>query len=138
MKILIFTEGTVVVHSSEEKIKDYASYVPIKSAVTKIQTWQNNGHKISYITSRKKEGEVEVIRSILKKYDFPKGKLFYRKNAEEYKDVVDRVKPDILVEDNCESIGAEEIIAPNLDPALKITCIIVPEFRGIDHLPDGL
>jgi len=64
--------------------------------------------------------------------------LHYRERGEEYKDVVAGVKPDILIEDNCESIGAEEIIAPKLDPALKITCIIIPEFGGIDHLPDVL
>ncbi|MFH0780318.1 MAG: hypothetical protein V1928_05745, partial [Parcubacteria group bacterium] len=45
---------------------------------------------------------------------------------------------DILIEDDCQSIGAEEIIAPKLDTELKIHSIIVPEFGGIDQLPDRL
>jgi len=138
MKILIFTEGTIIISSSKEKPRDYASYFPVKDAVNKIINWKNQGNEISYITSRKKREEIEIIKNILKKYNFPEGVLHYRERGEEYKDVVAGVKPDILIEDNCESIGAEEIIAPKLDPALKITCIIIPEFGGIDHLPDVL
>lgn len=138
MKILIFTEGTIIMHSSDNKIEDYASYIPVKNAVSKVKQWKNQGYDISYITSRQTPEEVKIIEDVLEKHNFPEGTLYFRKEDEEYKDVVARVKPNILIEDNCESIGAEEIICHHLDPALKITCIVVPEFGGIDHLPDIL
>jgi len=73
MKILIFTEGTIIISSSKEKPRDYASYFPVKDAVNKIINWKNQGHEISYITSRKKREEIEIIKNILKKYNFPEG-----------------------------------------------------------------
>ena len=48
---------------------------------------------------------------------------------------------DVLIEDDCESInGSGEITYPQIRPELRarITSIIVPEFGGIDHLPDSL
>ncbi len=138
MRILIFTEGTIIMHSFNNKIEDYASYIPVKNAVSKVTQWKKQGYDISYITSRQTPKEAKMISDILRKHDFPEGKLYFREGDEGYKDVVAKVKPDILVEDNCESIGANEIICHHLDPDLKITCIIVPEFDGIDHLPDIL
>lgn len=35
MKILIFTEGTIVMRKNVDSIYDYANYVPIKNAVEK-------------------------------------------------------------------------------------------------------
>lgn len=51
-----------------------------------------------------------------------------------------RSLPDVLVEDDCESIGAEQITYPQIRPDLRscIKSIVVPEFGGIDHLPDSL
>lgn len=49
--------------------------------------------------------------------------------------------PDILIEDDCESIGGEkEMICPHLKPEIrkKIKCITVKEFGGINHLPDKI
>ena len=52
-----------------------------------------------------------------------------------------RTLTDILIEDDCESIGGEpemtySHIREDLKP--KIKSIIVKEFQGIDHLPDSL
>lgn len=138
MKILIFTEGTIIMHSFNNKIEDYASYIPVKNAISKVTQWKKQDYDISYITSRKTPEEVKMISDVLRKHNFPEEKLYFREGDEEYKNVLARVKPDILIEDNCESIGADEIICHHLYPALKITCIIVPEFDGIDHLPDIL
>ena len=55
--------------------------------------------------------------------------------------MVERVLPDTLIEDDCESIGGEkEMIYPNLKAKLKakIISVVVKEFGGIDHLPDEL
>ena len=49
--------------------------------------------------------------------------------------------PDLLIEDDCKSIGGEaEMIYPHIDPGKKkfIHSIVVREFSGIDHLPDDL
>jgi len=55
--------------------------------------------------------------------------------------VAERVMPDILIEDDCESIGGEsEMTYPHIreDLKQKIKSIVVKEFQGIDHLPDSL
>lgn len=49
--------------------------------------------------------------------------------------------PDVLIEDDCESIGGEkEMVYPHIKPELrtKIKSIVVEEFEGIDHLPDEI
>jgi hypothetical protein len=48
------------------------------------------------------------------------------------------VVPDVLVEDDCESIGSGQITYPQIRPdaRARIKSVIVPEFGGIDHLPD--
>ncbi|MEK7513574.1 MAG: hypothetical protein AAB580_01660, partial [Patescibacteria group bacterium] len=78
---------------------------------------------------------------VLAKYDFPQGEIYWRENGEAYKDVAERVMPDILIEDDCESIGGEvEMTYPHIREDLKpkIKSIVVKEFQGIDHLPDSL
>ena len=48
--------------------------------------------------------------------------------------------PDILIEDDCESIGADEITYPHIreDLKTKIKSVVVREFQGINHLPDSI
>lgn len=152
MKILIFTEGTIIMHSEgaglprEEivqqnveripNIKEYSKYVPVGNAPAKVIEWQNNGYEICYLTSRRLPGEVAAIQSVLDKYNFPKGPLFYRKEGESYGDAAMRIIPDVIVEDDCESIGADEITYSQLPANIqqKIKSVIVPEFGGISHL----
>lgn len=60
-----------------------------------------------------------------------------------YQDVVERMEPlpDILIEDDCESIGGEkEMTYPHLrsDVKNKIKSIVIKEFGGIDYLPDQI
>jgi hypothetical protein len=179
MKILVFTEGTILMHLSgrnvnrEERVKqsqaadiqreerniayddnvlppsvekgsvyDLASYIPLGNAVSKLTSWEKQGATISYLTSRRIKSEIETIRQILKKYDFPKvSNLYYRKQDEDYKDVAERIMPDILIEDDCESIGGKkEMTYTHINPRAKerIKLISVREFEGIDNLPDNL
>jgi hypothetical protein len=53
-------------------------------------------------------------------------------------DVAAREAPDVLIEDNCECIGASEITYPQVPSGTRarIKSIVIPEFAGIDHLPD--
>ena len=173
MKILVFTEGTILTHESwvglpreeivrqvkivfsfpreelEKTLKsgsvpwlgDYAGSVPNRNCVKKIENWKRQGATIMYLTSRRTSEQIQIIRDVLKKYGFPEGELLFCRGNEEYKDVAERVMPDIIVEDDCESIGGEkEMTYPRIRPELKqrIKSIVVKEFGGIDHLPDSI
>jgi hypothetical protein len=159
MKILVFLHGTTIMHKDakgltreeivkqvmegDESIHDYALYIPVGNAVKKLQEWKGQGAKICYLSSHKNAGDVEKDKFVLKKYAFPDGQIFYRQNREEYKDVVERIRPlpDVIVEDDCESIGGKaEMVYPNLKPELKtrIKSIVVKEFEGINYIPDKI
>lgn len=157
MKLLIFTEGTAIMPSiavgvtREQRVKqssdglpevnDFKTYVPNGKVVSKLLSWQSQGTKIYYLTSRTETNEIEDVRSVLQKYDFPGvDNLLFRNQDEQYCDVAERLMPDIFIEDDCESIGADEVTYPHIDPKLKtkIKSIIVKEFEGIDHLTDDL
>ena len=151
----IFLHGTILMHSSgqncsrEERVSqvinkdpsifDYTSYIPIDNAVSKLNKWKNQNGRIFYLTFHKNKKDVKKDRLVLRKFDFPKGRIIYRKKRQEYKDLIERIKPDILVEDDCESIGGEkEMIITHIDSKLKnkIKSVVVKEFEGINHLPD--
>lgn len=157
MKILVFLHGTIMMHKnakglarqemvkqvteSEESVHDYASYIPVGNAPKKLQRWKAQGARICYLSSHRNAEDVKKDEFVLKKYAFPDGQIFYRRNREEYKDVVERIRPlpDVIVEDDCESIGGEvEMVYPNLRPELKnkIRSIVAKEFEGIDDIPD--
>src|SRR3989339_1897118 len=155
MRILIFTEGTIIMHKNavghtrdeivkqieakEKSVHDYKSYVSVGNAVKKLQNWKNDGAEILYLTSRRKPEEIQQIQNVLKKFKFPDGQLLFRQKNEEYKDVAERIIPDVLIEDDCESIGGEnEMTTTFVRPGIKerIKSIVVKEFEGVDYLPD--
>ena len=157
MKILVFLHGTTIMHKhgvgqkredivkqvieNDESVLDYVSYVPIGNAVEKLRNWEKGGAEIIYLSSHESFDEIKKDKFVLKKYDFPKGEVFFRQKKEEYKDVAERIKPDIIIEDDCESIGGEiEMTYPHITPELKVKMksIVVREFGGIDHLPNNL
>ncbi len=127
----------------ESSIHDYASYIPIGNATGRLQEWKGQGVKICYLSSHRTAKDMETDRSVLKKHAFPDGQIFFRRNREEYKDVVERIRPlpDVIVEDDCESIGGKtEMVYPNLRSELRnrIKSIVVREFEGIDNAPDNI
>jgi hypothetical protein len=159
MRILVFLPGTTIMHEGakalareeitrqvvqgDASIRDYALYIPIGNAVKKLQEWKEQGAKICYLSSHRNAKDVEKDKSVLKRYAFPDGRIFYRRDREEYGGVVERIRPlpDLIVEDDCESIGGTvEMVYPNLRPELKnkIKSIVVKEFGGIDCLPDSI
>lgn len=159
MKILVFTEGTILMHASakgltrEQRVEQskkrprplpvdfFKEEVPNGNAVERLQSWKNQGAEIFYLTSRTTPEQIADIRNVLK-YDFPDNRnLLFRRKGEEYKDVAEKLMPDILVEDDCESIGgAQEMTYTHIREELKrrIKLVVVKEFGGIDHLPDKL
>jgi hypothetical protein len=157
MKILVFTEGTLIMHSAgidrsrkeivkqveenEPSVKNYGSYVPVGRAQLKLKSWIEQGAELFYLTSRKTVEEIQQIRNVLDKNNFPKGDLIFREQSEEYRNVAERIKPDILIEDDCESIGGEkEMTYTHIKPEIKnqIKSVVIKEFSGIDSLPDNL
>lgn len=157
MKIAIFLHGTTIMHknargqSREERVRqsiereapvlDYGSYVPVGNAVEKLKKWDEQGAKIIYLSSHDTNEDVEKDKSVLMRYGFPEGEVFFRQHGEEYKDIAERIMPDVLIEDDCESIGGEkEMVYPHIKPQLKdkIKSIIVKEFEGIDNLSDDI
>lgn len=79
--------------------------------------------------------------SVLRKYNFPDAPVLTRSGNETYAQIVERLMPDILIEDDCESIGGEnEMVYPHIDPRKRrsIKSIVVKEFSGIDDLSDDL
>lgn len=105
VKIMVFTEGTVIGPPNLLSLYNHAAYVPIKKAVEKLTIWKQQGADIQYLTSRKKVKQIKDIRIILTKNSFPGSKLYFREPKQRYKDNLEEVVPDILIEDNCQSIG---------------------------------
>jgi hypothetical protein len=157
MKIMVFLHGTAIMHKNalgwtrEERVRqvlndddslhDYASYVPVDDAVRKLQTWRGQGAEIVYLSSHKNAQDVEKDRFVLRNFGFPDGPVYFRHRDEHYNDIAESVLPDILIEDDCESIGgSKEMTYPSIKPELKprVKSIVVEEFGGIDHLPDNL
>jgi len=166
IRILVFTEGTVLMHalaeevSRKERVKqskaaviqrilhskvspgsvnDLENYIPIGKAVEKLKSWKQQGAEIFYLTSRRIKSEIETIKKVLSKNNFPDWQnLYFRKQGENYKDVAERLVPDVLIEDDCESIGGEtEMVYPHIKEELKpkIKSVVIKEFEGIDDLP---
>jgi hypothetical protein len=158
MKIMIFTEGTILMHTDAkneargnivkqvikkvQSVKDYKNYIPVGNAVNKTNKWVAQGAEILYLTSRKNQKEIEDIQKVLDKHGFPSGELLFRNKREKnYKDVAENALPNVLIEDDCESIGGtKEMTYTHISDSVKhkIKLIAVKEFGGIDHLPDSL
>lgn len=158
MKIMVFLHGTVIMHKSavgrqrEERVRqildrrdqaiyDFGSYIPVDDAVRKLQAWGQQGAEIVYLSSHTAVELVEMDRDVLCRHRFPEGRIFFRQLGEHYADVVEGVLPDILIEDDCESIGGQEEMAyPHIRAELqaRIQSVVVKEFGGIDHLPDDI
>lgn len=123
-------------------VYDFASYIPIHHAVEKLTNWSKQGATIYYLTSRRTKKEIEAIKTVLDSYHFPDAhNILFRHKGENYKDVAKKLMPDILIEDNCESIGGnKEMTYPNMDQIAKqkIHSIVIKEFEGIDHLPANI
>jgi hypothetical protein len=93
------------------------------------------------LSSHKRVEDVEKDKGVLRNHSFPNGQVLFRSRDEQYNDVAERALPDILIEDDCESIGGKkEKTYPHIkpEPKARIKSIVVKEFGGIDHLPDNL
>ena len=140
LTILIFTEGTILKPKSWLSIYNHKSYIPIGCAVEIISNWHEQGANIIYCTSRKNK-QADDLTILLKKYGFVGLFCVSREKKESYKNIVETLRPDILIEDDCKSIGGSwQMCITKIKPDLKreIKSIVVPEFKGIDSLPIDL
>lgn len=140
LTILLFVEGTILKPKSWFSLYKHKAYIPIGNAVNLIKAWQQQGANIIYCTSRKKR-QAEDIALLLKRYDFAGSFLVSRESKESYNDIVEKLQPDILIEDDCKSIGGAWQMCKtkvNREIKEKILSIVVSEFKGIDHLPTDL
>jgi hypothetical protein len=123
-------------------VYDFTSYIPLNHAVEKIMSWKKQGATIYYLTSRRIKSEINTIKNILDTYHFPDSQnVVFRQKREDYQDVARRLMPDILIEDDCESIGGtKEMTYPNMsnEDKQKIHSVVVKEFEGIDQLPTDI
>ena len=94
--------------NKEVAVKNFKDYIPIGNAVNKIKIWKKQGAEILYLTSRRRKDEIQTVKNTINKFKFPKGKLYFREETESYSDVAKRIIPDVLIEDNCESIRREK------------------------------
>lgn len=135
--ILLFAEGTILKPRSILTHYSIKAYIPAGNCVGLISHWHEQGAEIVYCTSLK-EKRIKIMTELLTKYGFLGSGLYYRGAGQEYKDIVNEVKPDILIEDDCKSIGGARqmcITYADIHVKSKITSIVVPEFKGIDELP---
>ncbi|MDD4332922.1 MAG: hypothetical protein PHT51_02310 [Patescibacteria group bacterium] len=170
MKILIFLHGTIIMHKNaagktreeiieqiieeENSVRDFKNYIPIGNAPEKLFRWASQGAQICYLSAltedKKARGDetvgkegLEADKIVLERYNFPAGIIYHRGMGAKYKDIIEKMSPipDVLVEDDCKSIGGiKEMTYYSLNKNLKkrIKLIVVKEFGGIDHLPDDI
>ena len=81
MKILVFLHGTVIMHSSavgvpreervrqsakhEPSVRDFASYLPVGDAVSKLHNWVRQGAEVVYLSSHRKVEDVRKDEEVL-------------------------------------------------------------------------
>jgi hypothetical protein len=155
MKVMVFLHGTAIRHAAaagfpraervrqssrrDPSVTDFAGYVPTEAAAEKVRAWQRYGADICYLSSHRAAGNVRIDGEVLVRHGFPAGPVFFRGAGESYADVARRAGADVVVEDDCESIGGraqttEACLAQSPDAA--VSCVVVPEFGGLAHLPD--
>jgi hypothetical protein len=156
MKIGVFLHGTAIMHAAaagverDERVRqvrrrdpsvpDYASYLPTPGTAGKLAAWQRQGAILVYLSSHRRPEDIRADESVICRRGLPAGPVYGRRQGEDYGPLVERLGLDVLVEDDCESIGgAAQTCASQLGPAgsRSVRCIVLPEFSGLTDLPDN-
>lgn len=133
-KVMLFIEGTAFNTKLYSVLFTPKAYTPIGNSIQKINEWYGK-YEVVLCTFRKRN--IKIVEKALTYYGVQYHNLEYRREKESYADVVERVKPDILIEDDCKSIGGEKEMCITKVPDLlkaKISSIVVEEFTGIDDI----
>jgi hypothetical protein len=156
-RILVFLHGTVTMHfgaightreervrqardTTDPTVRSHATYVPIGRAADKPRCWAAQGAQIDYLSPNRGAERLAEDQTILHRNDFPPGRLLARAAGESYGELIAKDPPDLLLEDDCERNGADEVAYPQIpaDQQARILSLVVPEFAGPDHRPDSL
>lgn len=135
-RIMIFVEGTTFYTKFPMFLFSKYGYKPIGNAVEIVNGWQKQGYEI-YLCSYVRKGRYRFIKQIIDFYGMKYTEILCREKGEQYNEIVERIRPNILIEDDCKSIGGKkEWCITNVRKELKeeILSIIVPEFKGIDDI----
>ena len=137
-KIMIFVEGTILKlkHNNFLSRIFVTKYIPIGNAIDIIKKWQEEGYEIIYLTSLKGHKAMRMAQHI-DEIGFTGSMVAYREKYQNYATLIKEEMPDILIEDDCKSIGGEENMCYNeLSEELRnsIKHIKVKEFEGIDNV----
>lgn len=138
--IMVFAEGTIFKPRSFWQLYKLGSYVPVNGCADKLREWAAQGAEIVYCTSRRGTRASNMAK-LLARYDFPGSGLYYRERGADYARLIGQVRPAVLVEDDCRSIGgAWQMCVTRLPGPLResLRGIVVREFGGIGHLPSAL
>ncbi len=172
MKVLLYLHGTIIMHKSggdktpiergnqvldpsDQTIFDFENYIPIGKANEILSNWSKNKNEVIYMSSHRNKKDMEKDIAVLKKYNFPLGKVLHREKFSGYKKLVKQEAPDVIIEDDCKCIGqwiknkypylpmpmvnwlkTREMVYPHLPNRLKkkIQSIVLEEFIGIDNI----
>ena len=139
-KIMIFAEGTIFYTRPLLFLFSKKGYQPIGNAVKIINALFDQGNEI-YLCSYVHLNRYHFIKSVMDYHKLRYTQILCRDRGENYADLVERIRPDILIEDDCAGIGGEkEWCITNVAPEIKadIKSIIVKEFEGIDYVVSNL
>ena len=155
MKIGVFLHGTAIMHSAaagvqrdervqqvrrrDPSVADFASYIPTPGTAQKLAAWERHGATIVYLSSHRRRDGIRADKSVIRRYGFPPGPVHGRQEGEGYGPIVARLGLDVLVEDDCESIGgAAQTCAAQASSAGRqsVRFVVLPEFSGLTGLPD--
>ena len=136
MRIMIFVEGTTFYTKPLLFLFTKYGYRPIGNAVEIVNALYDKGYEI-YLCSYVHKVRYCFVKSVIDFYGMKYTEILCRNKKEQYSDLVEQVKPDVLIEDDCKSIGGiKECCITNVKEEIKknIQSIIVPEFSGIDDV----
>jgi ribonucleotide monophosphatase NagD (HAD superfamily) len=137
-KIMIFVEGTILKPKYNNILSriSMTTYIPINNAIETLKKWQEEGYEVIYLTSLKGRRAMKMAQH-LDELGFTGSMVGYRQKNQDYATLIKEELPDILIEDNCLSVGGEQNMCYNLlNDELKkeIKHIVVEEFKGIDDI----
>jgi len=135
-KIIIFIEGTTFYTKPFLFLFSKKGYEPIGRSIEIMNDLYNRGDEI-YLCSYVRKKRYNFIKSVMDYHKVNYTEILCRDKGEQYSDLVEHICPDILIEDDCASIGGEkEWCITNVRDEIKkkIKSVIVKEFSGIDNI----
>lgn len=137
-KIMIFVEGTILKPKYNNILSriSMTTYIPINNAIETLKKWQEEGYEVIYLTSLKGRRAMKMAQH-LDELGFTGSMVGYRQKNQDYATLIKEEFPDILIEDNCLSVGGEQNMCYNLlsdELKKEIKHIVVEEFKGIDDV----